>query len=64
MQDNNILQIIMEGVSLPEFDQIKNWTEEEKRVVEMNAKAMNSLFCALSPEELNRVSKCKITKEI
>lgn len=32
--------------------------------MEVNAKAMNTLFCALSAEEFNSVSTCKMTKEI
>ena len=32
--------------------------------MEINARAMNTLFCALFAEEFNRVSTCKTAKEI
>ncbi|KAK8718175.1 hypothetical protein V6N13_045418 [Hibiscus sabdariffa] len=31
------------------------WNDEERRRVQMNAKAMHILFCALGPDELRRL---------
>jgi len=43
----------MEGVILPNMDKIKECTNDRRKVVEINAKAMITLFYALSLEELN-----------
>ena len=32
------------------------WNEEKKKSANLDAKAMNALFCALNKEEFNRVS--------
>ena len=32
------------------------WSEEQKKSANLDAKAMNALFCALNKEEFNRVS--------
>ena len=46
------------------MEKIETWSVEEKRSMEINAKAMNTLICALSLEEFNRVSTCKTAKEM
>ncbi|XP_057760350.1 uncharacterized protein LOC130980716 [Arachis stenosperma] len=35
-----------------------NWTEEDRKKVEFNAKAINLLKCAISFEKYRRVSRC------
>ncbi|KAK9033645.1 hypothetical protein V6N11_049831 [Hibiscus sabdariffa] len=40
------------------------WNDEEKRRVQMNAKAMHILFCALGPDEYAKMSSCSSAKEI
>ncbi|XP_016206051.1 uncharacterized protein LOC107646378 [Arachis ipaensis] len=40
------------------------WTEEEKKKVELNAKAINLMYCAISFEEYRKFSRCKMAKEI
>ncbi|XP_072074150.1 uncharacterized protein [Arachis hypogaea] len=40
------------------------WTDEEKKKVELNAKAINLMHCAISFEEFRKVSRCKTAKEI
>ena len=40
------------------------WTELEIKKVQVNYKAINTLHCALNPMKLNRISTCKIAKEI
>ncbi|KAK5802706.1 hypothetical protein PVK06_030323 [Gossypium arboreum] len=40
------------------------WNEEDRRNVQLNAKAMHTLFCALRLDEYSRVSLCSNAKEI
>ena len=40
------------------------WTELEIKKVQVNFKAINTLHCALNPTKFNRISTCKIAKEI
>ena len=40
------------------------WTELEVKKVQVNFKAINTLYCALNPTEFNRISMCKTAKEI
>ncbi|XP_015971903.1 uncharacterized protein LOC107495305 [Arachis duranensis] len=40
------------------------WTDEEKKKVELNAKAINLMHYAISFEEFRKVSRCKTAKEI
>ena len=46
------------------MEKMETWTIEERRDMEINAKAMNTLIYALSHEEFNCISTCKIVKEI
>ena len=55
---------IQDGVSLLTSERASEWTEKEVRLVNSNAKAMNSLFCALIAAEYDRVSSCITAKEI
>ncbi|XP_057755581.1 uncharacterized protein LOC130974743 [Arachis stenosperma] len=40
------------------------WNDDDKKKMELNAKAINLLHCAISFEEYQKVSRCKTTKEI
>jgi len=40
------------------------WSEEQKKSVNLDAKAMNALFCALKKEEFNRVSTAESANKI
>ena len=40
------------------------WPESEVKKVQVNFKEINTLHCALNPTEFNRISTCKIAKEI
>ncbi|KAL4313463.1 hypothetical protein GQ457_01G012500 [Hibiscus cannabinus] len=40
------------------------WNDEERRRVQMNAKAMHILFCAFGPNEYAKMSSCSSAKEI
>jgi hypothetical protein len=36
----------------------------DKKLLSMNAKAMNTLYCALCKSEFNRITLCKNTRDI
>ncbi|EOY03357.1 Uncharacterized protein TCM_018339 [Theobroma cacao] len=40
------------------------WTEAETKKVQINFKAINTLHCALTPTEFNKVSSCTIAKQV
>ena len=40
------------------------WNNDQKKNVNLNAKAMNALFCALTKEEFNRVSTATSANQI
>ena len=42
----------------------KEWDEVDKKLAQLNAKAMNVLYCALDANEFNRISTCASAKEI
>ncbi|XP_016706887.1 uncharacterized protein [Gossypium hirsutum] len=42
----------------------KEWNEGDKMSIQLNAKAMHSLFCALGLDEYSRISSCLNAKEI
>ena len=44
--------------------QRSEWTNGEVKKIEINFKAINTLHCALNPTKFNRISMCKIAKEI
>ena len=64
MQDSSLMQVIKKETKLADEEKMKTWTTKERRNMEINAKAMNTLIYALCPEEFNRISTCKIAKEI
>jgi len=64
MQDSSIIQAIQKEIKLSDIEKIKSWTVDERRNMEINAKAMNTLICDLCLEEFDRISTCKTTKEI
>ena len=42
----------------------KEFNETDKKNLQLNAKAISVLYCALDPSEFNRISACKSAKEI
>ena len=42
----------------------KEWDEVDKKLAQLNAKAMNVLYCVLDANEFNRISTCASAKEI
>ena len=40
------------------------WSDEEKKMANLNAKAMNALYCAIDQNEFNRISICESAYDI
>src|SRR5436189_112001 len=55
---------IVESAYTPPTTPVGQWTNEEKKSMQTNAKAMNALFCALERNEFNRVSNCTTAHQI
>ena len=70
--DYEVWKIIMKGPLIPtkKVDDCEvpkeewEWDEKDTKMAQLNAKAMHTLFCALGPNEYNRVSLCDSAKEI
>ena len=52
----------VERVDVPKPE--AEWDEKDVRMLQSNAKAMNILYCALDPNEFNRISSCESAKEV
>uniref|UniRef100_A0A2N9GY08 CCHC-type domain-containing protein n=1 Tax=Fagus sylvatica TaxID=28930 RepID=A0A2N9GY08_FAGSY len=52
----------VEGATLVKLE--SEWNEADVKLIELNCKAMSTLYCALDPIEYNRVSGCDSAKEI
>jgi hypothetical protein len=71
-QDYHVWRIIANGPHIPTktvegatLAKLENeWNEADVRLIELNCKAMSTLYCALDPIEYNRVSGCDSAKEI
>lgn len=53
---------IVDGISHPK--EPKEYNEDDKKKLSLNAKAINMLYCALDKNEFNRISTCSSAKEI
>lgn len=53
---------IVEKESMPKPR--NEWDEHDKRLMSMNAKAINAFYCALDKNEFNRISTCTSAHEI
>ena len=53
---------LVNNVSIPKPE--SEWDEYDERMAQLNAKAMNLLYCALSASEFNRIFTCSSAKEI
>ena len=53
---------LIDGMSLPKPE--GEWNEFNKKMAQLNAKAMNILYCALEANEFSRISTCNSAKEI
>ena len=54
--------INVNGVDIPKPED--DWDDQDMKKAELNAKAMNLLYCALDPNEFNRILTCNSAKEI
>ncbi|KAL4348430.1 hypothetical protein GQ457_17G009180 [Hibiscus cannabinus] len=61
--DGPFIPVKREGETLVP-KQRHEWNDEERRRVQMNAKAMHILFCALGPDEYAKMSSCSSAKEV
>ncbi|KAH1114634.1 hypothetical protein J1N35_008012 [Gossypium stocksii] len=52
----------VEGVIVPKEE--NEWDDNDIKKVQLNEKAMHTLFCAIVPNEYNRVTLCDNAKEI
>ena len=55
---------IMESPYMPPTTDFEHWTDDAKRKANLNAKAMNALYCAIDQNEFNRISICSMDHEI
>ena len=71
--DYNLWKIVVSGPKIPTKTSADGvvtpkeeaeWNEDDKKKIELNAKAINLLHCAISFEEYRKVSRCKTAKEI
>ena len=53
---------IINGIPTPKLE--KDWDDSDKKLVQLNAKAMNVLYCALDANEFNRIFTCSSAKKI
>ncbi|KAL4271666.1 hypothetical protein GQ457_13G015230 [Hibiscus cannabinus] len=56
-------KVIFSGYSPPSTC-MEIWNQEESKNLSTNSKAMHLIFCALGPNEYERVSSCSNAKEI
>ena len=42
----------------------EEWNAEDLKKIELNAKAVNMMHCAISFEEYRKISRCKAAKEL
>ena len=62
IKDPSEPSIMVNGVATPKLKDDQD--EQDIKKIELNTKAMNLLYCALNPNEFNRVSTCSSTKKI
>ncbi|GAV64645.1 UBN2 domain-containing protein [Cephalotus follicularis] len=71
--DYNLWDLIVDGPNLPTSRNENNeqipklrssYNDEDRRRVQMNAKAKHIIICAINSSELNRVSSCVSAKEM
>ncbi|WRX26832.1 GAG-pre-integrase domain - like 10 [Theobroma cacao] len=72
--DNEMWNVITDGPFMPSTMNVvtnelmpkprSEWTEAETKKVQINFKAINTLHCALTPTEFNKVSSCTTAKQV
>ena len=71
-QDFDLRQLVVNGPHIPIKivnnakieKEIEEYNETDKKLIKMNANAINILYCGLDPNEYNRISSYESTKEI
>ncbi|KAK5843179.1 hypothetical protein PVK06_005623 [Gossypium arboreum] len=69
---NLIPRVITNGSSIPKkrvgnvifIKEANEWDEVDIKIVQLNAKVVHTLFCALGPNEYDKVSFCDNAKEV
>ncbi|XP_077221693.1 uncharacterized protein LOC143855458 [Tasmannia lanceolata] len=61
--DFEMWELIEDGYIPPTSDRSK-WSAAQTKRAALDGKGVNTIFCALSPDEFNRVSTCKTAKDI
>ena len=51
----------VEKVIVPKLE--SEWNEDDLKMIQSNANAMNILYCALDPNEFNHISTCESAKK-
>ena len=70
--DYNMWSMIVNGPHIPTHmvEKIvilkyeKDWNDNDKRMAQFNAKAINVFYCTLGVNEFNRISTCSSAKKI
>ena len=57
-----ILMVKIDGMDVPKPEE--DWDEHDMKMDELNAKAMNFLYCALDSNEFNQISIYSFAKKI
>lgn len=52
----------VDGKTVPK--EPKEWSDDNKNNLSLNARAINILYCALDKDEFNRISSCKSAQSI
>ena len=52
----------VDGTIVPKPE--RDWNDNDRRMAQLNAKAINILYCSLDSNEFNRISTCNSAKEI
>ena len=55
---------VTDGASKAIAKEPKEFDEKDKKMMQLNSKAISILYCALEPNEFNRISACTSAKEI
>ena len=55
---------IVESPYTPPTTDFEHWTDDAKKKANLNAKAMNALYCEIDQNEFNRISVCSTAHEI
>ena len=53
---------LLNSIKVPKEE--SEYNEDDFRMIQLNAKAKHTLYCALHPNEFNRISSCNMVKQI